>query len=282
MATYPEPAAYPAGAPVAQPVAQPQVIVAPPGAEIVVAPPPGSGQAGGLQILQAAHGLFVRQKAQWFEEFTGFEQANKYQLFLKNAAQTTMTDEDIKHLPRAFTAVEESGCFERQCLGGKRGFHMDILDMNKQPVLKMERECQCTCLFQCCCVINPEKIRICTPEGALYGTVTQKVIVGSLDWAFDVQDGLGNNIYEIRASCCQLPPNCICERWEATIFNTAGQAVGNIANVWPGCTFKLLSKADNFEINFTDPTMPYNHKAILLGVIFLIDFMFFEKQDEQH
>ena len=34
----------------------------------------------GLQVLADADGFYIRQKAQWLEEFTGYEKKNKYQV----------------------------------------------------------------------------------------------------------------------------------------------------------------------------------------------------------
>lgn len=33
-----------------------------------------------VQVLDQSSGFFIRQKAQWFEEVVGFEQANKYKI----------------------------------------------------------------------------------------------------------------------------------------------------------------------------------------------------------
>jgi hypothetical protein len=51
--------------------------------------------------------------------------------------------------------------------------------------------------------------------------------------------------------------------------------------VYPGCSLRLFTKADNLEINY-NAAMPAEHKAILLGAVFLIDFMFFEQRQNDN
>ena len=47
---------------------------------VAQAVPVASMIPAGLQLLAEADGFYIRQKAQWLEEFTGFEKKNKYQV----------------------------------------------------------------------------------------------------------------------------------------------------------------------------------------------------------
>ncbi len=54
------------------------------------------------------------------------------------------------------------------------------------------------------------------------------------------------------------------------------QQVGEIRKQWSGFIKESLTDADNFGVTFPQD-LDVRTKATLLGAVFLIDFMFFEK-----
>jgi len=57
--------------------------------------------------------------------------------------------------------------------------------------------------------------------------------------------------------------------------------VGKISKQWSGLGKEVFTDADNFGINFP-LDLDVKVKATLLGATFLIDFMYFEKQDQNN
>ena len=53
-------------------------------------------------------------------------------MYLKPKGVTELTEEGIKQLNRAFLALEESECCERQMFKPNHAFHIDVFDNNKQ------------------------------------------------------------------------------------------------------------------------------------------------------
>jgi uncharacterized protein YxjI len=59
-----------------------------------------------------------------------------------------------------------------------------------------------------------------------------------------------------------------------------GQTCGKIVKKWSGLGKEMFTDADNFGIEFP-PQAPASLKAVLLGAVFLIDFVHFEKSDNR-
>jgi len=59
-----------------------------------------------------------------------------------------------------------------------------------------------------------------------------------------------------------------------------GTQVGKISKKWSGLLREAFTDADNFGISFP-VDLDVRMKAVMLGACFLIDFMFFEKSQNQ-
>lgn len=232
------------------------------------------------QILSQCPGLFIRQKVQWLEEFTGCEQRNKYRCYIKATGEDQVgRDKEIKKRPVILTLKEESECCMRYCCGPYREFTVNVLDSADRKILHFHRPFRCTCWcgpFVC----NPQMIEVSLPTGQALGKVSQISGWGQCSMWLGVFDDKGTKLYDIRMGCCQFGPNCCCKVWEAAIVK-GDQVVGTIKNVFPGCNLRILTKADNLEISWDQPVEPA-HKALLLGAVILIDFLYFEKSDDNN
>ena len=71
---------------------------------------------------------------------------------------------------------------------------------------------------------------------------------------------------------------CFFNRFQVKDMND--QKIGKISKQWSGLFREAFTDTDNFGINFP-LNLPVKHKAILIGATFLIDFMFFEKSNNQ-
>ena len=59
-----------------------------------------------------------------------------------------------------------------------------------------------------------------------------------------------------------------------------GQEVGKISKQWSGIGREMVTDSDNFGVTFPQ-NLDVKVKALLLGAVFLIDFMFFETSGNQ-
>lgn len=59
------------------------------------------------------------------------------------------------------------------------------------------------------------------------------------------------------------------------VTNTATNSMGSIKKVFSGFVKEALSDADSFTLSFP-PDVNAQYKMLLLGSVFLLDFMYFE------
>ncbi|XP_052860255.1 phospholipid scramblase 2 isoform X2 [Anopheles cruzii] len=209
----------------------------------------------GLEYLTAIDQLLVHQKVELLEAFTGFETANKYTI--KNTLGQ-----------KVYWAVEDTGCCNRMCCGAARAFDIKILDTYQNEVLHFNRPLRCSsCWFPCCL----QTMEVTAPPGNVIGYVEQ-------DWSiltpqFSIKDQNGETVLKISGPFCTFS---ICGDVEFEVLSTNGTQVGKISKQWSGLGRELFTDADHFGINFP-MDLDVRVKATLLGALFLIDYMFFEK-----
>uniref|UniRef100_A0A182NM01 Phospholipid scramblase n=1 Tax=Anopheles dirus TaxID=7168 RepID=A0A182NM01_9DIPT len=209
----------------------------------------------GLEYLTAIDQLLVHQKVELLEAFTGFETANKYTI--KNTLGQ-----------KVYWAMEDTGCCNRMCCGAARAFDMKILDTFQNEVLHFNRPLRCSsCWFPCCL----QTMEVTAPPGNVIGYVEQ-------DWSiltpqFSIKDQNGDTVLKISGPFCTFS---ICGDVEFEVLSTNGAQVGKISKQWSGLGRELFTDADHFGINFP-MDLDVRVKATLLGALFLIDYMFFEK-----
>jgi len=225
--------------------------------------PPASAYVGppGLEYLAMVDQLIIKQQMEIMEAFTGFETANKYKVM-------NSLGQDV------FYAKEDTDCCTRQCCGPGRPFEMNILNNQMQEVLHLVRPLRCqACCFPCCL----QELEVHSPPGTIIGTVEQ-------EWSifypkFVIKDDRGQPILRISGPFC----GCECCSDVDFILTSVAteQEVGKISKQWSGLGKEVFTDADNFGINFP-LDLDVKVKATLLGATFLLDFMYFEKQDQNN
>ncbi|XP_049297256.1 phospholipid scramblase 1-like isoform X5 [Anopheles funestus] len=209
----------------------------------------------GLEYLTAIDQLLVHQKVELLEAFTGFETANKY------TVKNTLGQ-------KVYWAMEDTGCCNRMCCGAARAFDMKVLDTFQNEVLHFNRPLRCSsCWFPCCL----QTMEVTAPPGNVIGYVEQ-------DWSiltpqFSIKDQNGDTVLKISGPFCTFS---ICGDVEFEVLSTNGTQVGKISKQWSGLGREMFTDADHFGINFP-MDLDVRVKATLLGALFLIDYMFFEK-----
>ena len=97
------------------------------------------------------------------------------------------------------------------------------------------------------------------------------------NWApeFWIKDESGRDVLKIRGPCCQI--RC-CNDIDFEVLTLEGeQQIGKVTKQWSGAFTEWITDADNFNISFP-MDLDVKVKATLLGALFLIDFLYFERQ----
>ena len=200
-----------------------------------------AGNLGPLERLSTADQLMVRQQVERWEAFTGFEQANNYSVLdgLGNPV---------------CAASEESNVFARQFLKSMRPMTLHIATSDGQPFLTVTKPFR---FFFC-------EVQIHDAGGMLLGTVTRRWSL--VNRKYTVVDATGGREYEIFGPFFRP--------WTFQVLDGEVQ-IGTIRKQWSGLLKEMFTDADVFGIEFAREASS-RLKAVLLGAVFLVDFMHFE------
>lgn len=223
------------------------------------------GCPAGLERLTLVDKLFVKQKVTLLEAFTVWDQKNSYDIVSETGQQL-------------YFASEESGLCMRQCCGPKRGFVMHILDNNGQEVISVKREFKCCAVQSCecfaclgCCA---NEVQIEAPPGNVVGYIQQTCSV----WIprFVVQDEHRETVLKIDGPCCMCQTICCRCDIEFHLNSRDGDhEVGKISKKFGGVLTEMFTTADTFGVSFP-MDLDVKMKAVMIGAVFLIDYMYFE------
>lgn len=236
------------------------------GMEVALMPQPQGipGCPPGLEYLTQLDQLIIKQQVELLEVLTGWEQRNKYRI-LNNVGQQT------------YFALEESSCFQRQCCGPGRGFNIRITDNLNREVIVVERPFKCCagCCWcgdtECCSML----INIKDGTGQILGHVKQR----TSGWKphYMIYDSQMTEIGRIRGPCCIC--SCPCCGDIPFPITDPGETtqIGDVTKQWSGVLKEYFTDADTFSVTFP-VDMDVRMKAVFVGAAFLIDFMYFEHQ----
>uniref|UniRef100_A0A673NJB8 Phospholipid scramblase n=1 Tax=Sinocyclocheilus rhinocerous TaxID=307959 RepID=A0A673NJB8_9TELE len=123
------------------------------------------------------------------------------------------------------------------------------------------------------------QMEVQAPPGTTVGYVKQ-------DWhpcypKFSIQGPNKETVMKLEGPC--LACNCCGDvnfeiNWQVCVSNHKFP-IGRISKQWSGLLKEVFTDTDNFGIQFP-MDMDVKMKAVLMGVCFLIDFVFFEKVGE--
>jgi uncharacterized protein YxjI len=199
-----------------------------------------------LGTLANAEALKIKQRKEWGEILTGFETRNKYDIMDSRGNQI-------------FEAEEQGGSIltvvTRFFLTYLRPFTMSIFSQEGNQLFVLKRPFR----------FFFHELDICKPNGMVLGKVIRRFAI--LRRIYAVMDGNGREIFQLFGP--------IFRPWTFYIKKD-DQELGKIVKKWSGLVKESFTDADNFGINFPKG-LDVNQKAIFLGVVFLIDFVHFEK-----
>ena len=195
-----------------------------------------------MERLAAVKTLLVQQKKEWGEILTGFETKNKY----------AVNDGSGNQL---YFAAEQSALLSRLFWKKWRPFTMHIFSEKSSPVLFLQRPLR----------FYFHEIKITDFQGTPLGSVRREFSFFTRE--FSVKNADGDIMYHIHGPF-----------FHPWTFHLQKQnlEVGKISKKWSGMDKEMFTDADNFNITFPEEAIP-QEKALLLGALFLIDIMYFER-----
>jgi uncharacterized protein YxjI len=197
-----------------------------------------------MERLGVASGLVIRQKKEWGEILTGFEQRNKY----------LVSDPAAGDL---YAALEAGGStLARIFLRNARPFRIDIVGLDRKPVLQLRRPFRW--YFH--------QLEVRDAQQRKLGTLRRRFSV--VRRIYSVLDANGTEAYRLYGPL--LHP------WTFEI-RQGEKVVGRIVKKWTGLAKEALTDADTFGLTFP-AGCTVQSKAVLLGAVLLIDFVHFENE----
>ncbi len=197
-----------------------------------------------MENLSAVSALVVSQKKEWGEIVTGFETRNRY----------TVSDASGNRL---YVAAEERGStLLRLFLKALRPFTVVVLNDDGQTVLRVTRPFR----------FYFHRAEIVDRQGRSLGVIERRFSI--LRRIYAVSDMSGHEIFQLFGP--------ILHPWTFEIRN-AGVEYGQITKKWSGLLKEGFTDADNFGVTFA-AEWGVEVKALILGAVFLIDFVHFEKK----
>ena len=197
-----------------------------------------------MQELENISSLIISQLKEWGEILTDFETKNKYSIQTPEGRELFLAAED-----------NSRGFLYRILLRHRRGWTIHIYDKQEQKVLTLEKP-----------------FRWFFDELSIFDQ--NRTLIGKVSWKFNlffkeyvIKNATHSFIFKISGP--------LWRPWTFRIY-LKNREVGVITKKWSGLGKELFTKADNFVLKFPlDATI--EHKILLLGAAFLIDFNYFEK-----
>jgi uncharacterized protein YxjI len=186
--------------------------------------------------------LFISQKKENIEIFTGFETKNKYAI---------MDETGIQIL---FAAEVGSNFFMRNFLKGSRSFEMQIMDKDGNVALKLQRPFKF--IFDELTILDPND-----------------QVLGKVQWEFSILKKKFKILGKMGEELCSIVAP-VFKPWTFQLMSN-GTQIGQITKKWSGALKEMFTNADNFSVHFPEQ-FDHSKRAILIGALILIDFKYFE------
>ena len=195
-----------------------------------------------MDLLAPISSLVVKQLKEWGEILTGIETRNRYDI--------SDTSGNV-----VMRSGEESSFLARYFLKRIRPLTMHIVTPQGQPEILLRRPFR----------FYFHEMTVSDSNGLPVGVVRRRFAIFSRP--FSVYDSLGREIFSVIGP--MLHP------WTFRIL-VNGMEVGLILKKWSGLGKEMFTDADTFSIQFPDG-IDAKQKALLLGALFLIDLLHFER-----
>ena len=189
--------------------------------------------------------LVLRQRKELAELF-GYESRNKYEVLDPHGAVILYAAEQGKGL---------GAMFARQLFGHWRSYEIHVFDSARNVILR---------------AVHPfrwffQRLEVFDGSGRFLGALQQR-------WAFfskrfDVEDASGRVLLQVSSPFWRP--------WTFP-FERAGQRVAAVVKKWSGALTELFTDADSFRIEYEQPGLSPDERALLLCAGVFIDMQYFE------
>ena len=198
-----------------------------------------------MQQLSDFEGLIVRQRTECPEIVSGYETSNRYVV-------TDISGNDL------FTAAEVRGSvLLRLFLRARRPFEMDMLNWDGRRLMHLKRRFR----------LVFHELEVYDGAGVFLGRIKKRFSV--LRRIYTVFDAAGGEMFELFGP--------VLHPWTFEV-RREGVSYGKITKKWSGMLKEGFTDADNFGITFS-ADWDTRTRAVLLGAVFLIDFVHFENKN---
>jgi len=239
----------------------------------------------------AIPGIYVKQKMDWFEEFSGCELPNEYYVY-----QIDQKNPKKKKGSKIFKYKEKSACCERQfCKGDCKPFTMEVkseLSVNpEKQVMICTKECKCTyyCFNRSEMICKYNEFAAADGKEHYLGKVYDPW--DCMHYTFELRTGTdeqnsGETEYIINGSCCQLyfHCKCPCEKCQKVVFEihegktiSPGNKVGDITRQGRDICKNVVygDDADEFVVTFPE-NANWRQRAMFMNCVVFMDYSMFE------
>lgn len=222
--------------------------------------------APGLQVLASSSKITITQRWPKCLELLGcWEYKNHYKI----------TGEFGDEL---LVAKEESSCCSRYWCANSRPFQMSVVDSrdHNNEVLRFERPLRCMFCCSDCCYPNWNQTLTVTSNGEFLGRIQEPSVCCDIKLEIFGRDNetkkfeLGGSVWKYCCTCCRDV--------EYPIVNDSGVEVASVVWNFKGFCVEVMTDSDSFTVNFPRE-MPVEDKALMIGATLLLDFMYYEKQN---
>ena len=197
-----------------------------------------------MNNLDTINSFVIQQKKEWGEILTGFETLNKYVVLNAEGQEI-------------FVAAEESrSLLARWFLKALRPFTIHVLSRDGAELLRLDRPFR----------FFFHELNIYSPDGAHLGKIQKQFSI--LRRNYKVFDPSDQELFTLFGP--------ILHPWTFNILKQE-QEIGKITKKWSGLLKEGFTDADTFGVAFPGD-LPLEQKCILLGAVFLIDFVHFENK----
>lgn len=194
--------------------------------------------------------LMVRQHKEWGEIVTGIETRNRYEVITDKNSVLMQVEEESGSAITVLT---------RMFLKSLRPFTMHLFSPQGALLYQIKRPFR----------FFFHEVEILKANGTVLGTVKRRF--SFVRRIYSVADSQGVEIYELFGP--------FFHPWTFHIRKGITD-LGQITKKWSGLLKESFTDADNFGIVFPNK-IDTNQKAVLLGAVFLIDFVHFENSSSQ-
>ena len=200
-----------------------------------------------INSLQNQQKIFVKQTFELAEIFN-FETRNKYRI----------CDESGRDI--AFAAEQQKGFLGfllRQFFGHWRSFDIHFFDESRKEFMTANHPFRW--FFQ--------RLDLFATGGRHIGSIERRFSI--LTKRFEVQDPQGHVLLEVASPFWKI--------WTFQ-FTRGEREFARISKKWTGLGYELFTDKDTFLVEFNDPALPSDQRALVLAAAIYVDLMFFEKK----